>query len=80
MMTNAQVALQAAATFHAGSKYKPWSDVINTAANFTYWLDSKDAADRKAAGCSCTEETLAHGRKQIYPDRSCPVHGEGATS
>ena len=48
MTTNAQAALQAAATVHAGSKgYTSAQTVTNLAYQFKHWLDRHDAMDEE---------------------------------
>jgi len=50
MTTNAQAALQAAATVHAGSKgYTSAQTVTNMAFQFKNWLDTKDRQDAEKA-------------------------------
>lgn len=48
MLTNAQAALQAAATlFGPGQKGSETSVVLDKAASFKMWLDQKDENDKK---------------------------------
>lgn len=59
MMTNAQVALQAAAaTFNSSGNYAQNATVLGRAAEFKVWLDEYDQLDRRAAAKQRHEDRM----------------------